>query len=85
MSEIERVVQQWITSASLSDRLLTSDSRLVAEGWLDSLQIVQLVEYLEQRFSVSIDLDEMVPENFDTVGAVAALVSRSSKSTRSAS
>jgi acyl carrier protein len=82
MSDIETVIEDWIASVSLRTGPLTATTRLVDEGWLDSLQIVQLVEFLEKRFSISIDLEDMVAENFATIGAVAALVARSAGTSR---
>ena len=85
MNDIETAIQQWIAAASLHDGPITLQSRLVDEGWLDSLQIVQLVEHVEQQYGVAVDLDQMIPENFETIGAVAALVRRSPKSAKPAS
>lgn len=43
---------------------------------LDSLNIVKLVSFLEQDFEVSIDDEELVPENFGTLGQVVGLVEK---------
>lgn len=80
-SDTDNVIAAWIVATTLATRPVTPSTRLMDEGWLDSLQIVQLVEFLEERFSVAIDLDEMVPENFATIGAVTALVQRSPRTT----
>jgi len=76
-TDIEATVHEWIAEHTTHAGALSTSSRLVAEGWLDSMQIVHLVEFLEKRFTVAIDLDEMVPENFDTVPQVAGMVERS--------
>ena len=80
-SDTDNVIADWIVATTLETRPVTPSTRLMDESWLDSLQIVQLVEFLEERFSVAIDLDEMVPENFATIGAVTALVQRSARTT----
>ena len=49
---------------------------LLEEGRLDSLQIVELVNFIESRFGVAIDLEEMLPENFETVEHIVAMVRR---------
>jgi acyl carrier protein len=46
----------------------------VAGAWLDSLQLLGLVSHLEARYGVSLGLDELVPENFETPQAVARLI-----------
>jgi acyl carrier protein len=50
---------------------------LVAEGLIDSFDIVSLVSDLEDRFNVKIDGVEIVPENFQSVATIATLVRRS--------
>jgi len=56
-----------------------ASSDFVADGLLDSLDIVSLVTDLEQTFCVQIDGVEILPENFESVGAIASLVRRSGK------
>lgn len=55
--------------------LLTADEKLVDLG-IDSLRLVELIIALEDAFQVVIPDEEMLAENFQTVGAVAALVDR---------
>jgi acyl carrier protein len=57
-----------------ADKPLDSGTRLLDENLLDSLQIVQLAAFLEQEFQVSVPMEEMMPENFETADAVASLV-----------
>ena len=49
---------------------------LIDDGILDSFDIVALVGELNAQFSIAIGVDELEPENFDTVDAIQALVSR---------
>jgi acyl carrier protein len=51
----------------------------IEEGYLDSFDIVTLVSDLEGEFSVLISALEIVPENFGTLDAIAALVEKSEK------
>jgi acyl carrier protein len=44
------------------------------EGALDSTDVLRLVLFVEERFGVRIEDDELVPENFDSVSKLAALV-----------
>ncbi len=46
---------------------------------LDSYEIVELVEALEDNFGVFIDGMEILPENFKSVDTIKALVERSDK------
>jgi acyl carrier protein len=51
----------------------------VEEGYLDSFDIVTLVSDLESEFNILISALEIVPENFGSVRAIAALVAKSEK------
>ncbi|ABC76255.1 acyl carrier protein [Syntrophus aciditrophicus SB] len=52
-----------------------SDS-LIESGIIDSLGIQILLEYLEKSFSVSISDDELVPENFESIDAIAEFIGK---------
>jgi acyl carrier protein len=49
---------------------------LIADGMLDSLDIVTLVSTLDKRFGISIDGVEIIPENFRNVAAIGALLEK---------
>ena len=53
------------------------DTDLLASGLLDSFDIVNLVSQLEETFTVELEPTDIVPENFRTVAAIAALMERS--------
>jgi acyl carrier protein len=48
----------------------------LAEGLLDSFDIVALVAALDRHFNIAIDGVEIVPENFNTLEAIQKLLSR---------
>lgn len=48
--------------------------RLIESGGLDSLAILHLVSFLEDEFDIVLDNDDLVLENFATVGDVVRLV-----------
>lgn len=47
---------------------------LLETGILDSLGVLDLVTFIEQKFSVVVTDDELVPENFQTIEYIAAFV-----------
>jgi acyl carrier protein len=49
---------------------------LIGEGILDSLGVVELVEFVQTQFGVKVDQQEVTPENFDSVAKLAAFVRR---------
>ena len=49
---------------------------LIDDGVLDSFDVVSLVSELCDAFEVSISVDDLTPENFNTPEAMLALVER---------
>ena len=74
MDTKEKVVK--VLQAVNSD-IKNDDTDLLASGLLDSFDIVNLVSQLEEVFTVEIEPSNIVPENFRTVAAIAALMERS--------
>lgn len=50
------------------------EERLIDENILDSFDIVTLVFELNDAFDLSIDVNELVPENFNNVSAMVELI-----------
>lgn len=55
---------------------LPDDVPLIEEGYLTSLQAVELVLFLEERFRIEIDPEEVTEDNFRTLVSIAALVEK---------
>jgi acyl carrier protein len=56
-------------------KLQDSDS-LLENGVVDSLGILELVKVLESRFHVSVEEDELSPENLDSIESLTAYLRR---------
>lgn len=54
----------------------STESGLIENGVLDSLDIVTLVTEINETFDVSIPADEIVPENIDSAKSIYALIER---------
>ena len=62
--------QAWLTD---EDDVLESDS-LLEKGVIDSMAMVELIAYVEQTYNINIQEDELMPENFDSLAAIAAFI-----------
>jgi acyl carrier protein len=49
-------------------------TKLIDDGVLDSFDIVTLVFELNEEFSINIAVEELVPDNFNSVDAMVELV-----------
>jgi acyl carrier protein len=54
----------------------TDEASLLREGIIDSLGVVELVEFVQKQFGVKVDQQEVIPENFDSVTRLSAYVRR---------
>ncbi len=54
--------------------LLTTDYQLIDNDVIDSLGIFELVTFIEEEFEIEIDDEELVLENFATLGTMGTLV-----------
>ncbi len=55
---------------------ITPETDLIDEGILDSIALLELVSFLEEKFHITLPVEEFVPENFRTAAAIAALAMR---------
>lgn len=49
---------------------------LIDDGLLSSLDVIQLIGALNDEFDISIPATEIVPDNFNSVDAICAMVKR---------
>lgn len=55
---------------------LDTCTTLIDDGVLSSLDIIQLIGALNDEFDISIPATEIIPDNFNSVDAMAAMVKR---------
>jgi acyl carrier protein len=53
---------------------ITDQSSLVEAGIIDSLQLVRVVAFLEDTFGISIEDEEILPKNFESIDGMERLV-----------
>ncbi len=73
------IIKSFIVSELISDgkaMQLTDTYLLIDSGIIDSLGIMALMSFLEEKFSIKIATDELMPENFDSIAAISALVDK---------
>jgi acyl carrier protein len=78
MSDYATAIEQFITGkiSEVEPGQLSHSEDLLAAELIDSLAITELVSFLEAEFTISVDDEDLTPENFRTVDSIAAFVSR---------
>jgi len=52
---------------------LPDDAALVSSGYLDSTDVLQIVLFLEERFSIDFSIVDFDPDLFDSIDNIASL------------
>jgi acyl carrier protein len=76
MSDINQDILQFLKSRGFLDgkKSVKEDESLTETGVIDSIGLLQLVDYLEIRYKIEIPMEEITPENFDTLSGISRSV-----------
>jgi acyl carrier protein len=72
---LESVINDYISREFVQDASLLplgNATSLLETGILDSLGLLRLVVFVQERFGITMDDADLVPENFDSVNAICA-------------
>ena len=77
MGEIEDQVRAFVrTNFYVGERSLGAEDSLIDQGIVDSTGVLELIAFLEDTYGISVNDDEVVPENLDSIGRIARFVGR---------
>ncbi|MBR0095289.1 MAG: hypothetical protein IJP91_08420 [Synergistaceae bacterium] len=71
-----------LLSETMPNINFTASNSLVDDGILDSLAIVGVVNELSLEFDVTFDIDQLTPQNFNSLDSMAATVEQLLKEKR---
>jgi acyl carrier protein len=72
MSEIQEDVRSFLrTEGFLNEKIsLHENDSLTETGVIDSIILLQLIDFLENKYNIEIPLEMLTPENFDTLAGI---------------
>jgi acyl carrier protein len=78
MNDIASQLRHFIRENFLFGRQLTFGDRdsFLEAGVIDSTGVLELVAFLEERFQITVEDDDLVPENLDSIDSVVRFVNR---------
>ena len=78
MNQLKDKIRQFIVENFLfgQDNGLKDDASFLDEGIIDSTGILELVSFLEEEFSISVEDEELIPENLDSIMNVVAYLEK---------
>jgi acyl carrier protein len=76
MNEIEKNIVKFLTSRGFLEgkNAVKENESLTETGVIDSIGLLQLVDYLESSYKIEIPMELITPENFDTLNGISQSV-----------
>ena len=77
-SEILKQVTDFIEQNFVYDQemSLNKDESLLDSGLVDSTGILEVVSFLEQTYNITVEDEEMVPDNLDSINKISSFINR---------
>lgn len=75
----KEIIRQFVKSELMRGKKVSGlefTDNLIETGVIDSLGIQILISFLEKNFSVSIADEDLIPDNFETIDAIWAFVTK---------
>jgi acyl carrier protein len=57
---------------------LTDTTSLLDAGIIDSTGVLEIVSFIEEQFNITVNDDELLPENLDSIDAIAKYIEKKS-------
>jgi acyl carrier protein len=74
LSDVRGILAAVLGSARVDG--VADDDLIVQTGVIDSLMLVEVIDTLEAQLGIRVEGEELVPENFESLAAMAAYVAK---------
>lgn len=72
-------------SSAVPNAEIGDDEDIFASGYVNSLFVMQLVLFVEKKFDIALDNDDLDVDNFKTISAIATLVEQKKQGVKASS
>jgi acyl carrier protein len=72
--DIRYAVRIFLKNAAPKGISFSDNDNLLTKGVIDSLRMLDMMNFLEAQYHIKVDEDELMPENFESVEAIARFV-----------
>lgn len=77
LSQIKEIVKRYIVETSYtSEEEINNETLIFTTGIMDSMGFISIIGFVEEKFSVSPDDNELIEANFESIDAIANFVFR---------
>ena len=77
MQQLEQEVRQFIVDNFVFENgngSFSNEDSFLETGLVDSMSIMTLVEFVKEKYAISIEDEELVPDHWDSVSRIASFV-----------
>lgn len=69
---ISKEIKEFLYDENLKEEFakLTVDDSLLEYGLVDSVKMLDLIRFIENKFNITVDEEDMLPEYFDSINAI---------------
>ncbi len=72
--EIRSDIRSFLKNSAPKGVSFTDSDNLLTKGVIDSLRMLDMISFLEEKYHIKIDEEELMPENFESVDAITRFV-----------
>jgi acyl carrier protein len=75
-SELKNKIKSFVSDYFIKDSgiEIAEDSSFLDKGIIDSTGVMELVSFLEETFGITMDDEEIIPDNFDSIEKLVTFV-----------
>lgn len=81
MEQVKNVIVDYLKANSFMDKntQLDDTDSLTQKGIIDSIGLLELMDYISEKYSVEIPEEMLTPENFDSLQGITNMINRLAK------
>jgi acyl carrier protein len=77
MADPKELINKYLKDTTLKDANKIEDNTLIfQEGFFDSMGFVLLIDFIETKFGIRTNDEDLVEENFESINAISSYISR---------
>ncbi|WP_135611335.1 acyl carrier protein [Methanococcoides sp. AM1] len=81
MDEIKENIMAYLQERSFMDSStqLNDDDSLTMKGIIDSIGLIEFIDFISEKYSIEIPEDLLTPENFDSIRGIVDTIQKLTK------
>ncbi|MCD4822360.1 MAG: acyl carrier protein [Methanococcoides sp.] len=81
MEQIKEEMMAYLQNKSFMDSgtKLNDDDSLTMKGIIDSIGLIELIDFISEKYSIDIPEDLLTPENFDSINGIVNIIQKLTK------